>query len=237
MRVGQAEVARERGDIRCHRAEDRGVVVDEVDLVDGDDDVRHAQQLHDREVPAGLLEHALAHVDEHDDGVGRGRPRDHVARVLHVAGAVGEDERPAPGGEVAIGHVDRDALLALGPQAVGEEGEVDRAGLAAEAALSGGAGDRLELVGEDRLRVVQQAAHERGLAVVDRPGGREAEERRHQKYPSFLRSSMAASERRSSARVAPRSVRLDAATSVTISERVAASDSTAPVQLRSPTVR
>ena len=223
--------------------------VEQVDLVDRDDDVRHAQQRDDGEVAAGLLEHALAPVDQHDDGIGRGRAGDHVARVLHVPGAVGEDERPRAGGEVAVGDVDRDALLALGAQAVGEQGEVEVA--VREAALRGGAGDLLELVGEDRLRVVQQPADERRLAVVDRAGGREPEERalargsppvaslskRHQKYPSFLRSSMAASDSRSSARVAPRSVSVDWATSATIDARSAASDSTAPVQLMSPTVR
>ena len=48
---------------------------------------------------------------------------------------------------------------------------------------------------------------------------------------------MAVSLRRSSARVAPRSVRTEAATSTAISWLVAAVDSTAPVQDMSPTVR
>ena len=125
VRVGQAELAGERRDLVGHRRERRLGVPEQVDLVHRDDDVRHAQQLHDGEVAAGLLEHAVARVDEHDDRVGRGRAGDHVARVLHVAGAVGEDERPAPGREVAVGDVDRDALLALGAQAVGEQREVD----------------------------------------------------------------------------------------------------------------
>ena len=62
----------------------------------------------------------LAAVDEHDRDVrGRGAG-DHVARVLHVAGTVGEDEL-APGGlEVAVRNVERNALLALRAQAVGE---------------------------------------------------------------------------------------------------------------------
>ena len=46
------------------------------------------------------------------------------ARVLDVAGAVGDDELAVRGGGVAVGHVDRDALLALGPQPVGDEREV-----------------------------------------------------------------------------------------------------------------
>ncbi len=51
-------------------------------------------------------------------------PGHHVARVLDVAGRVGDDELPQWGGEVAVGDVDGDALLALGPQAVGEQGQV-----------------------------------------------------------------------------------------------------------------
>ena len=97
--------------------------------------------------------------------------------------------------------------------------------------------DRLELVLEDRLRVVEQPPDERGLAVVDGPGGGEAQQLSHQKYPSRLRSSMAASLIRSSARVAPRSVMRVAATSAMTSSMVAADDSTAPVQDASPTVR
>jgi hypothetical protein len=89
-----------------------------------------------------------------------------------VAGRVGDDEL-APGGvEVAVGDVDRDALLALGAQAVGQQGEV---GVAVAAAL-GRLLDVLELVLEDRLRVVQQPADERRLAVVDRASGCEPDE-------------------------------------------------------------
>lgn len=122
----------------------------------------------------GLLDDALARIDQHDHGVGRGGARDHVAGVLHVPGAVGEDEAAPVGGEVAVRDVDRDALLALGPQPVGEQREVERA--VREAAGARGRGDLVELVGEDRLRVVQQPAHQGGLAVVDRARGREAEQ-------------------------------------------------------------
>src|SRR5687767_9910179 len=73
---------------------------------------------------ARLLEHALAGVDEHDRGVRRGGAGDHVAGVLLVTRGVGDDEAPPRCGEVAVGDVDRDALLALGAQAVGEQGEV-----------------------------------------------------------------------------------------------------------------
>ena len=74
--------------------------------------------------------------------------------------------------EVAVGDVDRDALLALGAQAVGQQRQVD---LAVAAPLAGPL-DRRELVLEDALRVVQQPADERALAVVDRAGGGEAQQ-------------------------------------------------------------
>ena len=154
--------------------------VHEVDLVHGDNHVRHAQQLQHGEVPAGLLQDTLAGVNEHDDGVRSGRAGHRVLGVLHVAGAVREDEAAAVRGEVAVGDVDGDALFPLGAQAVGQQGQVDRLNTGctgpAEAAVRGGAGDGVELVREDRLGVVQEPAHQGGLAVVDRSGGREAEQ-------------------------------------------------------------
>ena len=61
---------------------------------------------------------------EHGEVGGRGAGR-HVARVLLVAGRVGDDEAAPVGGEVAVGDVDGDALLALGVEAVDEQREVD----------------------------------------------------------------------------------------------------------------
>ena len=158
--------------------------IHEVDLVHGDNHVRHAQQLQHGEVPAGLLQDTLAGVNKHDDGVRGGRARHRVLGVLHVAGAVREDEAAAVRGEVAVGDVDGDALFPLGAQAVGQQREVDplfpvgASGCAgpAEAAVRGRAGDGVELVREDRLGVVQEPAHQGGLAVVDRTGGGEAEQ-------------------------------------------------------------
>jgi len=94
---------------------------------------------------------ALARVNQDNRGVcGRGAG-DHVARVLLVARRVGNDELASPGLEVAVGNVDRDSLLPLGPQSVGEEREVD----VAVAAPRRGLDHVLELIIEDRLRVVQ----------------------------------------------------------------------------------
>jgi hypothetical protein len=87
----------------------------------------------------------------------------------HIAGGVGEDEPALRCGEVAVRDVDGDALLAFGAQTVGEQREVGRV-------LASRGRDplhRLQLVGEDRLGVVQQPPDEGGLAVVDRTGRRE----------------------------------------------------------------
>ena len=56
--------------------------------------------------------------------VGGRRARDHVAGVLLVAGGVGDDELAPRRVEVPVRHVDRDALLALRAQPVGEQREV-----------------------------------------------------------------------------------------------------------------
>jgi len=63
--------------------------------------------------------------------------------------------------KVAVGDVDRDALLPFGPQAVGEQGEVG------VVLAPGPAGplDRSELILKDRLGVVQQAPDQGALAI------------------------------------------------------------------------
>jgi hypothetical protein len=123
-----------------------------------------------------------------------------------VARGVGHDELAPAGGEEAVGDVDRDALLALGRQAVQQQREV-------EVAVVGAAGARValqrrQLILEDQLRLPQQPADERALAVVDRAARYEPQQilalerveavgellrGRAQKYPScFLRSIEAA---------------------------------------------
>ena len=95
--------------------EDVAVEVDQVHLVDGEDEVGDAEQPRDARVPPRLHADAVPRVDQQDRDVGRRGAGRHVARVLLVAGRVGEDELAPRGREVAVGDVDRDALLALGP--------------------------------------------------------------------------------------------------------------------------
>ena len=116
---------------------------------------------------AGLFEHAFAGVDQQQRQVGGRGAGDHVARVLDVAGRVGDHELALRRREVAVGDVDRDPLLALGPQAVGEQRQV---GLLVAALLRGPL-DRLELVFEDRFGVVA-AAGRSGSTCRRRPSPR-----------------------------------------------------------------
>ena len=170
-----SSLAGELGELVADLVEALLRVLDEVHLVDAQHEVLHLQQRRDHRVAARLLEHALAGVDEHEREVGGRRAGDHVARVLHVPGRVGDDELAPRRREVAVRDVDRDALLALGAQAVGEQREVG----VVEALVAARALDRLELVLEDLLGVEQQPADERALAVVDRAGRREPQQLAH----------------------------------------------------------
>ena len=146
--------------------------VDEIHLVHADDEVGDAQHRSEAGVAAALFGDSIARVHQHDGEVRGGCARDHVARVLHVAGGVGDDELAARRREVAIGNVDGDALLALGAQTIGEVGEVDDTA----AGDVGGALQRLELVFHQVLRVVEQPSDERGFAVVHRAAGVEPQD-------------------------------------------------------------
>src|SRR5690606_7124712 len=139
---------------------------------------------------------------------------------------------PLRGREVAVRDVDGDALLAFGAEAIGEEGEVHFS----QALRRARALDADQRVFEHLLGVVQEPPDERALAVVHGAGGRDAEEV-HQKYPSRLRSSIAASLTWSSGRLWPRSVMRVVAISATTSWIVFAQERTAAVQVMSPTVR
>ena len=170
--AGDAEAPGKGGDLGGDRPEHGLVESDEVHLVDRDDQLRDAEQGGDRDVPPGLLEDPGAGVDEDDREVGCRAARDHVAGVLEVPRRVGDDELAARCLEVAIGNVDRDPLLALGAEAVGQQGEIEPVA----AAASRGVLERDQLVVEDALRVVEQAPDQRALAVVDRPRCREPKE-------------------------------------------------------------
>ena len=144
----------------------------QVHLVDRHDEVRNAQQRGEEGVAARLRQHAVARIDQDDGEVGGGGAGGHVARVLLVPGRVGDDELAPRRGEVAVGHVDGDALLALGAQAVGEQGEVEAVG----GEIARGLAHAGQLVFVDALGIVEQAADQGALAIVHAARRGEAQE-------------------------------------------------------------
>ena len=230
---GQVGAAQPRGHLPqlvFHLYEPTLVEIDQVDLVDGGDKVLDAQQLCDPGMSAGLPQHPGAGVDEQDRGVRVGRAGEHVAGVALVARGVGEDVAAVLGREEPVGNVDGDALFTLGAQTVGQGGEVGHAFFV---------GDGFQVIQWQAVRVVQQPPDKRALAVVHRSrrGDPQQLAGRHQKYPSRLRSSIAAAEVRSSARVSPRSETVAAEISAITRVISVAVERTAPVMVRSPTVR
>jgi hypothetical protein len=149
-------------------------VVHQVHLVDRHDHTLDAEQRHQEAVAAGLGEHPFAGIDQDHRDIGGRRARHHVARVLLVARRVGHDELAVLGGEVPIGHVDRDALLALGRQPVEQQREVEIATLRADLGRVGL--ERGEVILEHQMRLVQQPADQGALAVVDAAAGDEPQQ-------------------------------------------------------------
>ena len=146
----------------------------------------NAQHRDDAAVPLGLGEHALAGIDQQHGRLGGRRAGRHVAGVLLMTRRIGDDEAALGRGEKAVGDIDGDALLAFGLQAVDQQRKIQPLALGAEffrVRL-----ERFQLILEDQLGLVEQAADQRRLAVVDAAAGNKAQGV-HQKYPScFLRS-------------------------------------------------
>ena len=81
---------------------------------------------------------------------------------------IGNDEFAFGRGEITVGHVNGNALFALGGKAVCQAGKIRRF------AVFSSAVELVKLVGQQGFAVVEQAADEGGFAVIDTAGGNEA---------------------------------------------------------------
>ena len=115
-----------------------------------------AQQIGDESMAAGLFDDTLAGIDENDGQIRGAGSGDHVARVLNVARGVRDDEFPLGSGEIAVGNINGDALLALCFQAIREQREVH----VFIAAAFGKAFHGFDLILEGVFGIVEQAADE-----------------------------------------------------------------------------
>ena len=102
----------------------------------------------------GLLQYTMTGIDQNDAQVGCRSTCHHVAGVLNVAWSIGNDKLSLGCGEVAVCHVNGNALFALGPQTVGQQGEVHLL----VAARFRGCLNSLQLIFKYRLRIVQQSS-------------------------------------------------------------------------------
>ena len=166
----QLQLAQIVRDLARDGVEARLVEADQVDLVHRDRDLPQAQQLQDQRMAAGLLAHAFGGVDHQDGGLRLGDAGDGVLQELLVAGRVDDDVAPLRGLEEDLRGVDGDALVALGLQRVEQERPFELA-----AALVGRGLQLRELAFGQRVGVVQQAADQARLAVVDMADDREGE--------------------------------------------------------------
>jgi hypothetical protein len=162
--VQHAEAARQKGEVGRNSGEDVLGVVHQVDLVNYQHDMWHAKQRGHCQVAARLFDHALACVDEQHNHVRGGGAGHRVPGVLHMPRAIGEDELPCRSGEVAIRHIDGDALLALGTQAIGEQSKISSIETPAPAHLL----DMIKSVSQHRIGVEQQPTDQRGFPIVNR---------------------------------------------------------------------
>ena len=199
--------------------------IHQVHLVHRHRQLAYAQQRGDISMAARLLQHAMTGIQQNHRQTGRGCSGGHVARVLLVARRVGDDELAARRLEIAVGHVDGNGLLPLGPQPVGDQRQVEPFGVA----VPTGFAHRFELVFVNPARIVEQAADERRFAIVHAAGGGEAQQVFHQKYPSRFLSSMEPSWSWSITRFS-RSDRRKPRSSSMILGSVSASERMAPVQ-------
>jgi hypothetical protein len=82
-----------------------------------------------------------------------------------------DDELALRRGKIAVGDIDRDALFAFGAQAVRQQRQIDVIG----EAVGRGFGDARKLVFIDAFGILEQAADEGALTVVDAAGGGETQ--------------------------------------------------------------
>ena len=155
-------------DLLRNLTEPRLVVIDQIHLVHGKHERADAHECADARMTARLREHAFRGVHKDDREIGERGAARHIARVFLMARRIGADEAAAIRREIAVGDVNRDALLALREQTVEQQGVVDGTAAAANLGIEQ---QRFFLIGVEELRIVEQVPDECGFAVVHAAAG------------------------------------------------------------------
>ncbi len=133
--------------------------IDEIHFIDRDNDMLDPKQRADETVPLGLLDDPVACINQNHSEVTIRRASRHIAGVLLVTGAVGDNKFTLVGRKVAISHINRDPLLALGLEAVGQQRWIKTfIGRAVHLRVFG---HFFELILIDHMTVVQQPPDQR----------------------------------------------------------------------------
>ena len=91
-----------------------------------------------------------------------------------MAGGVGNNELALGGREVAIRHINGDALLTLSLQTIHQQRQIHF--FAGSTGLLGITGDGFHVIFIDHLGVVQQTTNQRAFAVIDIAAGKKAQQ-------------------------------------------------------------
>ena len=67
----------------------------------------------------------MAGIDQNQSSIGSGRPSDHISGVLNVSRGISNNELARGGGEVTVGHVNGNPLLAFVFQSVGKQAKIN----------------------------------------------------------------------------------------------------------------
>ena len=91
----------------------------------------NAQQAGDDGVAARLRRKAFARIDQQHGEIRIGRRGDHIARILFVAGGVGDDKGTPRCRKITPGDVDSDALCTFGFEPIEQQSVIDLAAVGA----------------------------------------------------------------------------------------------------------
>ena len=148
--------------------------VHQVHLIDGKHHMLDTQQRYKESMTARLRDDPRAGIYQNNRQISGRAAGNHVTRILFVSRSVGNDELTVIRGEIAIGHVDSNALLTLRLQTVQQQGIVDVVtGITHTFAV---ALQRIQLVFIQFLTIEQQTSDKRGLPIIHRTGSKETKQ-------------------------------------------------------------
>ncbi len=173
-RIGNADARTEVNKLTFDGAESLLAPSNNVHLVDRRHHMANTQQTGNKRMPARLRGHAFTRVDQTDGQLAMTCTSCHVARVLLMTRAVGNDETTTRGSEVSPRNINSDSLFALSLQAVHCKRQI-------KSAASGSMHlavffKRSHVIFINATGVMEQAPNQRALAVIHAAAGKKPQQ-------------------------------------------------------------